>query len=101
MSNIANDLRTYRRRETDHQIVPTEDQLWEAGYEDTGDNNGCFAGQSDDGIVFTYIPDKDGQGFLIELLMYGARTYRPRDLEETKALMEELDHQIERYGELQ
>jgi hypothetical protein len=44
----------------------------------------------------TYIPD--AHGFYVE--DFKGTRYRPEDLDELKALLEEMDHQIGRYGGL-
>ncbi len=98
------------------QTVPTHEELLAFPGEETGDtietrwgyeaekhalpegrDNRTYALDSpDQSVNVTYVPDQ--QGFYIETL--SGTKYRPQDLDEVHTLLEEMDHQIDRYGDL-
>jgi hypothetical protein len=117
-TTIVDELRWYGpgKKGYPEQTIPTTEQLLAAGAEETGDTIESYSGydpQKDalpegrDSRTYsidspgrqtyvTYIPD--AHGFYVEN-MKGTK-WRPKDLDELETLLDEMDHQISRYGSL-
>ncbi len=114
MSNIVSDLRCFGPGKKGYapQTVPTVEELIAAGAEETGYRISEYEGSRnvtlpegrDDRswvlesgeVNVTYVPDV--HGFFIE--NFNGNIWRPSDLGEALALVEEMAFQMDRYGEL-
>jgi len=104
---------SYGKQKLEPQDVPSHDQLIAFGAEETGNRLCDYEserkdfklpdGRDDrtyaivsDKVDIIYVPDE--HGFYVE--NGTGLTWRPKDLDELRDLIGEMDHQLRRYGEL-
>lgn len=113
MPSIIDDLRYFgpSKRVWPKQTIPTHEELIASGAEETGytildytheplqegRDTRSYAVESPQGQAnLLYVPD--AEGFYVE--NFNGNQWRPEDLAQLHYLLEEMDHQLSRYGEL-